>query len=56
MRRLTESLGCAPFEIQSLTFASSMSMVDGLGLRVVAPDDLDELPSRGERESATTTR
>ena len=44
IRRATASVGCAPLPSQSLTFSSSSSISRGIGLRVVAADDLEELP------------
>ena len=38
----TGSLGCAPLASHSLTLVSSSSISRRVGLRVVAPDDLDE--------------
>src|SRR4051794_17472610 len=55
-RRETVSEGCAPFEIQSFTFASSNSISDGSCWGLYRPTISMNLPSRGERESATTTR
>ena len=55
-RRATGCDGCAPFESQSFTFASSNSISDGSCCGLYRPTISMNLPSRGERESATTTR
>src|SRR5213075_3158454 len=48
--------GCAPLPSQSRTFPSSSSIVDGFVCGLYRPMISMNLPSRGERESATTTR
>src|SRR5581483_6877763 len=55
-RRETASEGCAPFASQSFTFASSSSITEGSVCGLYRPTISMNLPSRGERESATTTR
>src|SRR5262249_25360134 len=52
----TASEGCAPLPSQSFTFSSSNSISDGSCCGLYRPTISMNLPSRGERESATTTR
>src|SRR5262249_35574767 len=52
----TASEGCAPFPSQSFTFSSSNSINEGSCCGLYRPTISMNLPSRGERESATTTR
>src|ERR671936_533583 len=54
--RATGSVGCAPFCSQPRTFSSSSSISDGSVCGLYRPTISMNLPSRGERESATTTR
>jgi hypothetical protein len=52
----TDSVGCAPLLSQSLTLSSFSSIVDGSVCGLYRPTISMNLPSRGERESAATTR
>src|SRR5205814_1292324 len=52
----TASDGCAPFPSQSFTLSSSNSISEGSCCGLYRPTISMNLPSRGERESATTTR
>src|SRR5580765_2460287 len=52
----TASEGWAPFPSQSFTLSSSNSINDGSCCGLYRPTISMNLPSRGERESATTTR
>src|SRR5205814_7325318 len=52
----TASDGCAPLPSQSFTFSSSNSISEGSCCGLYRPTISMNLPSRGERESATTTR
>src|SRR5262245_14429441 len=54
--RETASEGCAPLPSQALTFSSSSSIVDGSVWGSYRPTISRNLPSRGEWESAATTR
>src|SRR5262249_20887172 len=55
-RRRTDSVGVAPLPSQSRTLPSSNSISDGSSGGLYRPTMSMNLPSRGERESATTTR
>src|SRR5439155_20737753 len=52
----TASDGSAPLPSQSFTFSSSNSISEGSCCGLYRPTISMNLPSRGERESATTTR
>src|SRR5688500_19996036 len=54
--RATGSEGCAPLASQSFTLSASRSIVDGSVCGLYRPTISMNRPSRGERESATTTR
>lgn len=54
--RETGSEGCAPFASQDVTLSASSSIVLGSVCGLYRPTISMNRPSRGERESATTTR